>query len=114
MTLPELTTILRTADIKVIHKQLRALGYIYCNKDKKLGKINVVNLFNGDEQQSEDIIDRRHKFVYDGCITGNVKDYEQYEFITITVCKIHPSPDPFDDEDAIQHEVRFYAKKIEK
>lgn len=114
MTLSELTTIIRTADIKAIHNQLLALGYIYCNKDKKLGKINVVDLFNGDEQQSEDVIDNRHKFVYDGCITTNVKGFEQYEFITITVCKIRPSADPFEDEEAIQHEVRFYAKEIER
>ena len=88
------------------------LADIYCNKDKKLGKINVVDLFNGDEQQSQDFIDSKRKFVYDGCITRNVKNFEQYEFITITICKIRPSRDPFEDEEAIEHEALFYAKEI--
>lgn len=114
MTLPQLIEIIKTADIKAIHKQLLALGYTYCNKDKKLGKINVVDLFNGDEQQTEDIIDSKHKFVFDGCITTNVKGFEQYEFITITICEIRPSSDPFEDEKAVQHEVRFYAKEIKR
>ncbi|MDE6029061.1 MAG: hypothetical protein K2F90_01920 [Clostridiales bacterium] len=113
MTIEQLTEIISTADTKVIHKQLLALGYVYCNKDKTLGKLNIVDLFNGDEQQSKDIIDSAYKFVYDGCITHNVKCYEKYEFIAITVCKIRPSTDPFDDDEiVIQTEMHIYAKEI--
>ncbi len=113
MTLPQLTEIVKTADKKAITKQLKKHGYIFCNKDKKLGKLSIVDLFNGDEQQLEDVIDNAHMYVYDGCITRNVKGYEQYEFITITVCKICPSTDPFDNEEtAIQTEMLIWAKEI--
>lgn len=113
MTIEQLTEIISTADTKAIHKQLLAHGYIYCNKDKTLGKLNIVDLINGDGQKSDDIIDDAYKFVYNGCITHNVKGYEQYEFISINVFEIHPSTDPYDDEEiAIQTEMNIYAKEI--
>ena len=66
MTVEQLTEIVKTADLKAIHNALLSCGYIYCNKNKRFGKINVVDLFNGDEQQSEDFIDSKHEFIYDG------------------------------------------------
>lgn len=112
MTLEQLTPIIQQADEKAIAAELKKLGYIDCKKDKALKKLNVIDLFNGDEQQSEDFIDSKHKFVYDGCITHNVKGFERYEFITVTICKIRKTADPFEDEEAIQYKVLFYAKEI--
>lgn len=115
MTLDQLTTIIRTADKTTITKQLRELGYTLCNKDKRLGKVGIVELVNAITQETEDFIDSEHKHLYNGRICETVKGYENYEFIIINVFDIKPSTNPFDDEEtAIQTEMHIWTKEMEK
>ena len=115
MTLEQLTEIIRTADKKAITRQLRELGYTYCNKDKKLGKVGIVELVQAIKYETDDFDDTQHKHLYNGRICGTVKGYENYEFVFVNVYDIKPSTDPFDDEEtAIQTAMHIYAKEIER
>ena len=77
MTQEQLTDIIRTADAKAITKQLKELGYIFCNKDKKLRKLPIETLFNGKLEETETFHDRKSKRTYQGGIFTQVNDYEQ-------------------------------------
>ena len=113
MTLEQLTDIIRTADKKAIDKALRKLGYTYCNNDKKLGKVGIVELVNAIKYETDDFDETQHKHLYNGRICGTVKGYENYEFVYINVYDIKPSTDPFDDEEtAIQTDMLIWAKEI--
>lgn len=115
MTLDELTTIIRTADKTAISERLKQLGYIYCNKDKRLGKVGIVELVNAIKHETEDFTDSEHKHLYNGRICYGVKGFEQFEFVLVNVFDIKPSTDPFDDEEtAIQTEMNIWGKEIEQ
>ncbi len=113
MTLTQLTQIIRTADKKAIIEQFKILDYIYCNKDRKLGKIGIAELVNAITEQTEDFTDNKRKHLYNGYICGAVKGYESYEFVFVNVYDIRPSTNPFDTEEtAMQTEMLIFAKEI--
>lgn len=115
MTLEQLTTIIKTSNQKDITAELKQLGYTYCNKDKRLGKVSIVELVNAIKHETEDFTDSEHKHLYNGRICYGVKGFENYEFILVNVFDIKPSTDPFDDEEtAIQTEMSIFAKGIER
>lgn len=112
MTLTELTTIIRTADKKKITAELKQLGYILCNKSRKLGKVGLVELVQAITQETQDVADSANKRLYNGRICGTVKGYENYEFVIVNIYNINPSIDPFDDEEtAIQTDMLIWAKE---
>lgn len=113
MTLEQLTEIIRTADQRAIDKTLRKLGYTFCNKDKELRKVGIIELVSAVKDETEDFADTQRKHLYNGRICGTVKDYENYEFIFVNVYDIKPSTDPFDDEEtAIQTDMLIWAKEL--
>ncbi len=113
MTITQLNEIVATADKKAIAKEFKKLGYILCNRSRKLGKVGIVELIQAVESETEDFADSKHKHLYDGCICGTVKGYENYEFVYVNVYDIKPSTDPFDDEEtAMQTEMLIWAKEI--
>ena len=113
MTLEQLTEIIRTANQKAIDGALRKLGYTYCNKDKKLDKVGIVELVQAIRYETDDFDDTQHKHLYNGRICGTVKGYENYKFVFVNVYDIKPSTDPFDDEEtAIQTDMLIWAKEI--
>ena len=115
MTPTQLTEIIRTADKKAITKQLRELGYTYCDDDRKLGKVGIIEIVNAVKYETDDFSDAEHKHLCNGRICGTVKGYESYEFVFVNVYDIKPSSDPFDDEEtAIQTEMLIWAKEIQR
>lgn len=80
MGLEQLTEIIRTADQKAITKQLKELGYTFCNKDKELRKLSIETLFKGKFEETDTFPDRKGKRTYQGAIFTQVKGYEQFEF----------------------------------
>ena len=114
MTLQQLTEIIRKADKKAITKQLQELGYTYCNDDRKLGKVSVVDLVLAIKDATEDFADGQRKHLYNARICGTVKGYENYEFVFVNVYDIKPSTDPFDNEEtAVQTEMLIWAKAVQ-
>ncbi len=114
MTLTELTTIIKTVDQKQIAQRLREVGYIYCNKDKKFGKVSIVELVKAIEHKTDDYADEQRNHLFNGHICGIIKGYEKYEFVLINVYDIKPSTNPFDSEEtAIQTGMHIWAKEIE-
>ena len=113
MTLEQLTEIVKLAEKVCIISRLTKLGYTFCNKDKKLRKVGIVELVNAAKDETDDLTDAQRKHLYNGRICGTVKGYENYEFIYINVYDIKPSTDPFDDEEtAIQTDMLIWAKEI--
>ena len=113
MDLSQLTVIVATANKKQIKDRLKALGYIDCNSDRKLGKVGIVELVNAVKFETEDFIDNDRKHLYNGRICVAVKGYESYEFVFVNIYDIKPSTDPFDDEEtAIQTEMLIWAKEV--
>ena len=85
MTLEQLTEIIRTADKKAITRQLRELGYIDCKKHKQYKHISLVDLFKGNDIETDEYPDSKGKRTYQGGIFTQVKGYEQYEFIIVNI-----------------------------
>lgn len=85
MTLPELTTIIRTADKKQITNQLKALGYFDCKKDKQLRNLSLETLFRGELEETDTFPDSKNKRTYQGGIFTQIKGYEQHEFIIVNI-----------------------------
>lgn len=113
MTIEELTTIVQTADKKKVADEMKRIGYVLCNTNRKLGKVGIVELVNAIKQETEDYSDSEHKRLFNGRICNAVKGYENYKFVIVNVYEIKPSDDPFDDEEtAIQTEMLIYAKEI--
>ena len=113
MTLQQLTEIIRTADKKAITKQLKELGYTYCNNNRKLRNVGIVDLVLAIKEATDDFPDTDRKHLYNGRICGTVKGYENYEFVFVNLYDIKPSSDPFDNEEtAIQTEMLIWAKEI--
>lgn len=62
MTISELANIIKLADIKAIAGQLKKLGYTDCAKEKRYKHISLVTLYNGDTQETEEILyDKKRK-----------------------------------------------------
>lgn len=115
MTLTQLTVIIRTADRKAIADELKRLGYIYCNRHHKLGKVGIVPIIQAVEQETEEFADNARKHLFNGRICGIVKGYEKYEFVYVSIFDIKPSTDPFDDEETVtQTAMDIFAKEITK
>lgn len=115
MTLEQLTDIIKAADKSEITKALEQFGYTLCNKDKKLGKVGIVELVQAIRLKTEDYTDKERKRLFNGRICGTVKGYDDYEFVLINIYAIKPSTDPFDDEEtAIQTDMLIWAKKSDK
>ncbi|MCM1195196.1 MAG: hypothetical protein NC332_04600 [Firmicutes bacterium] len=113
MTIGTLAAVVRTADKSEIFERLQQLGYIYCNQDKQLGKVGIVELVNAITFETEDLADCKRKKLYNGRICRGVIGYENYEFILVNTFEVRPSTDPFDDEEtAVQTEMLVWAKKI--
>ena len=85
MALEQLTEIIRTADQKAITKQLKELGYTFCNKDKELQKLSIETLFKGKLEETDTFPDRKGKRTYQGAIFTQVKGYEQFEFLVANI-----------------------------
>ena len=85
MTPERLTKIIRAADQKAITKQLKELGYIFCNKDKELRKLSIKTLFKGKFEETDTFLDRKGKRTYQGAIFTQVKGYEQFEFLVVNI-----------------------------
>ena len=115
MLIEQLTEIIRTTNKVAISKQLRELGYTLCNEDIKLGRVGIVELIQSISGKTEDFTDGQCKHLYNGCIYGTIKNYEDYEFVCVNIYDIKPSTKPFDDEDtAIQTNMLIWAKEITK
>ena len=115
MTNEKFTNIIKTCDKNEIARQLQKLGYMFCNSDRKLGKVGIVTLIDAITQETEDFIDGESKHLYKGDICGTVKGYENYEFVIVSVFDVKPSEDPFDSEEiAMQTEMNIWAKEIKK
>lgn len=113
MTIEELTGIVKLADKAAIESELKKLGYIYCNKHKKLGKVSIVPLVQVVCAETEEYTDSERKHLYSGRICDTIKEYENYEFLYINVFDIKPSTDPFDNEEmAIQTSMEIWAKEL--
>ncbi len=113
MTIEELTAIVKLADKAAIESELKKLGYIYCNKHKKLGNVSIVPLVQAVCAETEDYTDSKRKHLYSGCICDTIKEYENYEFLYVNVYDIKPSTDPFDDEEtAMQTSMEIWAKEL--
>ncbi|MBD5100532.1 MAG: hypothetical protein HDT29_04595 [Clostridiales bacterium] len=113
MTQSQLTDIIKTADKKTITKRLKELGYIYCNEERHLGKVGIIELTQSVISETEDFADRKRKYLFNGRICLKVKGYENYEFVYVNVYKIKQSTDIFDNEEmAIQTEMLIWAKEI--
>lgn len=104
MTLTELTTIIRTADQKAITKQLRELGYIDCKKHKQYKHISLVDLFEGNDVETDEYLDSKGKRTYQGGIFTQVKGYEQLEFIVVNIN---------DNKNTFPIDMLIWAKEIE-
>ena len=85
MTIQQLTEIIRIADKKAITKQLKELGYVDCKKDKELRHLSLVNLFEGELEETDTFSDDKNKFTYEGAILTQVKGYEQLEFVIVNI-----------------------------
>lgn len=85
MTLPELTTIIRTADEKAITSELKRLGYIDCAKHKQYKHISLADLFSGDLQETDYYSDGKGNRTYQGGIFTAVKGYENLEFVIVNI-----------------------------
>lgn len=85
MLIEYLIKIIRTADKKAITKQLRELSYIDCKRDKGLCNLNLETLFKGNLEETETFHDSKNKWIYQGGIFTQVKDYEQFEFIIVNI-----------------------------
>lgn len=113
MNIEELAEIVKLADVKAFEAKLKPLGYTYCNTNKKLGKVSVVELVQSVIAETANFTDNDHKHLYNGRICGTVNGYENYEFVYINVYDIKPSQDPFDDEEtAIQTSMLIWAKEL--
>lgn len=112
MTIEKLAEIIGSANRKAIRRRLLGLGYTDCAKDKTLGEVSLIDLFAGDEQHTGDVFDKDRKFVFCGRIVNNVKGSESFEFITVSVFRIIPSVDPFEEESAIQIALDIYAADV--
>lgn len=105
MTLPQLTTIIRTADEKAIKSELKRLGHIDCAKHKQYKHISLTDLFNGDLQETDDYPDNKGKRTYQGGIFTAVKGYEQLEFVIVNIN---------DDKHHFPIKMLIWAKEIER
>ncbi|MBD5100940.1 MAG: hypothetical protein HDT29_06820 [Clostridiales bacterium] len=115
MTNNQLTEIIRTTNQKKIAKQLNEFGYTLCNKDHRLGKINVIELVKAIMFETVDFADDEHKYLFNGRICGTVKGYENYEFVIVNKYDIKKANDVLDDEEmAIQTNMFIWAKEIER
>lgn len=114
MTLPELTTIIRTADEKAITSELKRLGYIDCAKDRRYKHISLVTLYNGDAQEVDEILFDNDTKAVDGAIITNVKGYEQTEFIEVSFYRIQYTVFDEEEKTAIEEYALIYAKEIER
>lgn len=113
MTKEELTEIVKLADKTAIDSEMEKCGYIYCNKHKKLGKVEIVPLFQSVICETEDYTDDERKHLYSGCICGRVTGYENYEFNFVEVYDIKMSTAPFDNEEvAGQTRMDVWAKEL--
>ena len=113
MDVSQLTEIVSATNKEQIKNRLKTLGYTCCNKDRKLGKVGIVELVNAVKFETEDFTDADRKHLYNGRICRTVKGYENYEFVYINIFEIKPSTDPFDDEEtAIQTEMLIWAKEV--
>ena len=115
MTIHQLTEIIKIAEKKAIIRQFKELGYTFCNKDRKLGKIDIVELIQAIKCESEDFSDDECRHLFNGRICKAINGYENYEFVLVNVYDIKPSTDPFNNEEtAIQTEMLIWAKEIER
>ena len=113
MTKEELTEIVKLADKTAIDSEMEKRGYIYCNGHKKLGKVEIVPLFQSVICETEDYTDDDRKHLYSGCICGRVTGYENYEFNFVEVYDIKMSTAPFDNEEiAGQTRMDVWAKEL--
>lgn len=105
MTLTQLTEIIRTADQKAITKQLLELGYIDCKKHKQYKHINLVELFKGNDVETDEYPDSNGKRTYQGGIFTQVKGYEQLEFIVVNIN---------DNKNTFPIDMLIWAKEMER
>ena len=112
MKIEQLDEIIKTANKHDISNRLKELGYVFCNNDRKLGKLSIIELIRAIKYETEDFDDKQHKHLYNGRICETVKGYENYEFVIVNVYDIKMSTNPFDcTETAIQTEMLIWAKK---
>lgn len=113
MTHEQFIEIVKTADQKEMTWRLKELGYIFCNKDRKLGKVGIVELVQAVIFATEDFADEQHEHLYNGRICEKVNGYESYEFVCINVYDIKQPTDPFyGEETAIQTDMLIWARGI--
>lgn len=113
MTHEQFIEIVKTADQEEMARRLKEQGYIFCNKETKLGNVGIVELVQAVIFETEDFADEQHKHLYNGRICEKVNGYESYEFVYINVFDIKQFIDPFDDEEsAIQTAMLIWAREI--
>ncbi len=115
MVIEELVEIVSLVDPDAIAKELKRLGYHYCNEHGKFGKIGIVPIIAATVQSTENFIDEKRKYLYSGHICGPIEGHEEYEFLYVNVYSAKPSSDPLaSNEAALQTEMSVWAKKKEK
>lgn len=110
MTIAELINIIKKADRKVIAGQLKRLGYTNCAKDKRYKHISLVTLYNGDTQETEEILFDNETKAVDGSIITNVQGFEQTEFIQISFYRVQTTVFAEEEKTAVEEYALIFAK----
>ena len=111
MTIEQLTKIIKEIEIKAIESRLKELGYVDCTHDKKYKHISLVTLYNGDTQETEDILYDNDTKALNGAIITNVQGYERVEFIEVSFMRIMPTVFEEEEKTAIEEKSIIYAKE---
>ena len=111
MTIEQLTKIIKEIEIKAIESRLKELGCVDCTHDKKYKHISLVTLYNGDTQETEDILYDNDTKALNGAIITNVQGYERVEFIEVSFMRIMPTVFPEEEKTAIEEKSIIYAKE---
>lgn len=82
MTIEELNGIVKQVNLRKIKKALKAMGYINCNRDKKLRHVSLYRIANAPYEETPYFTNGKGS-EYVGDLCYNVKGYEQYEFVIL-------------------------------
>ena len=85
MKIEQLTEIIKLAEKVCIISRLTKLGYIDCKKHKQYKHISLVDLFKGNDVETDEYPDSKGKRTYQGGIFTQVKGYEQLEFVIVNI-----------------------------